>query len=98
MTSIANERVWTRSSVIVRKIIVRFAYLPCHAKIGNSANAHFVDKHILELDIPMYNTGDFVQISQSSYDLTKYHRQIVQGEGLLAVSLDDIVQRTGGTE
>jgi hypothetical protein len=66
-----------------------------HAKIGNFTNAHFVDQHVLQLDISM-NVTHGMDVLKTSDDLPEHHACVIGRESGAAVALEDIVQGAGG--
>jgi hypothetical protein len=61
-------------------VIVHLANSTSQTKIRNSTNTHLVYKNILEFDIPVYIACDLVEVTYSSYNLSKHHAYIIMRE------------------
>lgn len=68
-----------------------------HAKISNFADAHFVDQHILQFDVPVDVAHGVMKVLKTPHDLPEHGAYVIVGEGRATVTLEDIEQGTGGT-
>ena len=75
---------------------VNFPNFASHAKIGYFADTHFVDQHILQLDVSMYVAHGVVNILKTPHDLPEHRAYVVVREGGASVALEDIEQGAGG--
>lgn len=75
-----------------------FTDFASHSKIGNFADTHFIDQHILQLDISVDITHCIMEVLKTSHDLPKHHACIVMRKGGGTVAFENIKQGTSGTE
>ena len=68
-----------------------------HAKVSNFANTHFVDQHILQLDVSVNVAHSIMHVLETPHDLPEHGAYVIVGEGRATVTLEDIEQGTGGT-
>ena len=79
-------------------VIVRLANFAGKSKVGNSTDAHFVHKNVIEFDISVDITCNFVQVTYTPDDLAKHHASVIMRQGGRAVSFEDIKKRASGAE
>jgi hypothetical protein len=65
-----------------------------HAKISNFADAHFIDQHILQFDVPM-DVAHVMKVLKASYDLPEHGAYVIVWKGGATVTLEDVKQGTG---
>jgi len=75
---------------------IDFTDLAGHAKIGDFTDTHFVDQHILQLDVSVDVAHGVVDVLESSDDLPEHRAYVIVWEGGAAVALKDVVQGAGG--
>ena len=69
---------------------INLADFASHAKISNFADTHFVDQHVLQLDVSVDVAHSVMHVLETPYDLPEHHAHIVVWKGRTTVALEDI--------
>ena len=81
---------------LVKLSRIDFTDSASHAEIGDFADTHFVDQHVLQLDISV-NVAHVVHVLKTSHDLPEHHASVIMWEAGATVTFEDVVQGASRT-
>jgi len=89
--SVPSQRGGVFALWLVKLSRIDFADSASHAEIGNFADTHFVNQHVLQLDVSVDVTA-FVHVLKASHDLPEHHSSVIVREAGATVALEDVEQ------
>lgn len=68
-----------------------------HAEISDFTNTHFVDQHVLQLDVSVNIAHGVMEVLETPHDLPEHHANVIVWESRSTAPLKNIVQGAGRT-